>query len=222
MNGSQNREIRSKGDTGTEQVLMKRFNLETVKDLRNYLSSRNMSPERFAKEVKLSHMTIRRWMKKPDHFEIPAKYKPIMDSYIAQLQPEGTSPAAMPSLEGLKDINLSELMESVEETGRNYKDDGSLEGQLNEKLDSERFDKVMVQYCKRLFQFAMAKDTPLKVKAICIGALLYFINPIDLIPDNIPIIGYLDDFVVLSVAINVVNGAMKEEEIHRSKVQSNG
>ena len=174
-----------------------------------------MSPEKFAKNVKLSHMTIRRWLKKPDSFEIPLKYRPIMDSYIAKTYSAPTE-ASLP--EGLQGINLTELMDSVEKTGQNYRDDGSLEGQLGDKLKNERFDQVMIGYCKKLLHFARSKDTPLKAKAICIGALLYFINPIDLIPDHIPVVGYLDDFVVLSVAVNTVTGAVKDEEERRSKL----
>ena len=34
------------------------------------------------------------------------------------------------------------------------------------------------------------------------GGLLYFIIPLDLIPDYIPIVGLLDDYVVLSAIIN--------------------
>jgi uncharacterized membrane protein YkvA (DUF1232 family) len=34
------------------------------------------------------------------------------------------------------------------------------------------------------------------------GGLLYFIVPLDLIPDYIPVIGLLDDFAVLSAIIN--------------------
>ncbi len=36
------------------------------------------------------------------------------------------------------------------------------------------------------------------------GALLYFIVPLDLVPDYIPIVGLLDDFAVLSAVINSV------------------
>jgi uncharacterized membrane protein YkvA (DUF1232 family) len=189
---------------------MKTLTIETVRDLKSYLSSRNLSPERFGKELKLSHMTIRRWLKKEDSFEIPLKYRPILESYIAKTYSSGMS-----------GINLTELMESVEESGRNYPDDGPLEGQLSEKLKNERFDQVMVGYCKKLLRVARSKDTPLKSKAICIGALLYFINPIDLIPDHIPVIGYLDDFVVLSVAVNAVSGAVKDEEDRHGKVVRN-
>jgi hypothetical protein len=194
---------------------MKKLTLESVRDLKSYLSSRDLSPEKFAKELKLSHMTIRRWLKKEDSFEIPLKYRPILDSYIAKTYTAGMS-SSLP--QGLTGMNLTELMESVEELGRNYPDDGPLEGELSDKLKNERFDQIMVGYCKKLLHVARSKDTPLKSKAICIGALLYFINPIDLIPDHIPVVGYLDDFVVLSVAVNVVTGAVKEEDDRHGKV----
>jgi uncharacterized membrane protein YkvA (DUF1232 family) len=195
---------------------MKQIELNTVKDLENYLSSRNLSPEVFAKEIKLSHMTIRRWLKKPASFPIPVKYKPIMESYLNQ--ETGNSSSLASATAALQGFNLTELMDSVEETGRNYQDDGTLEGQLSDKLKGERFDKLMVQYVKKLFKAAVSKDTPLKTRAICVGALLYFINPIDLIPDHIPVVGYLDDFVVLSVAVNAVSNAVKEEDERKGKI----
>lgn len=191
---------------------MKRNELKTVGDLKNYLTSQDLSPEKFAKEVKLSHMTIRRWQKKPDSFLIPGKYKPIMEKYLDQGSAQGPKETLESATAVLQGFNLTELMDTVEKNGRNYKDDGTLEGQLSDKLKGERFDQVMVQYIKKLFQTAISKETPLKTKAICVGALLYFINPIDLIPDHIPVVGYLDDFVVLSVAVNAITNAVKDED----------
>ncbi len=43
-------------------------------------------------------------------------------------------------------------------------------------------------------------------------ALLYVISPIDLIPDFIPVIGYLDDAAVVSVCLKLV-----EQELHTYK-----
>ena len=39
--------------------------------------------------------------------------------------------------------------------------------------------------------------TPLLVKALCIFIVAYALSPIDLIPDFIPVLGYLDDVVLL-------------------------
>ena len=42
------------------------------------------------------------------------------------------------------------------------------------------------------------------------GGLLYFIVPLDLIPDYIPVIGLLDDFAVLSLIINSMQTELAE------------
>lgn len=41
----------------------------------------------------------------------------------------------------------------------------------------------------------------LKCIAVVLGALLYFISPLDLIPDWIPVVGYLDDLAILLAAV---------------------
>ena len=44
-----------------------------------------------------------------------------------------------------------------------------------------------------------------------IGALLYFISPLDLIPDMLPIVGLSDDAAVLAGAIKLVWDQIKPE-----------
>lgn len=46
-------------------------------------------------------------------------------------------------------------------------------------------------------------DTIAVFKAILVvlGALLYFLMPLDLFPDMVPYVGYLDDLVILLAAI---------------------
>ena len=45
--------------------------------------------------------------------------------------------------------------------------------------------------------------TPLYAKIIVIIVVAYALSPIDLIPDFIPLIGYLDDLILLPIAINL-------------------
>jgi uncharacterized membrane protein YkvA (DUF1232 family) len=45
------------------------------------------------------------------------------------------------------------------------------------------------------------------------GGLLYFIIPMDLIPDYLPVVGYLDDLAVLTT---IVNSLHEEIEKYRS------
>jgi uncharacterized membrane protein YkvA (DUF1232 family) len=48
-----------------------------------------------------------------------------------------------------------------------------------------------------------SKKTPWYAKVVGVTAVTYALSPIDLIPDFIPIIGYLDDLIVLPILIAV-------------------
>jgi len=43
-----------------------------------------------------------------------------------------------------------------------------------------------------------------KTAAAITGALLYFLNPFDIVPDFIPVIGYLDDVVVMGACLKLI------------------
>jgi uncharacterized membrane protein YkvA (DUF1232 family) len=56
-------------------------------------------------------------------------------------------------------------------------------------------DLAAMYYC------ALDRDTPMQAKVVLVAALGYFAMPIDLIPDFIAGIGFVDDFVVVSAAL---------------------
>lgn len=59
-----------------------------------------------------------------------------------------------------------------------------------------------VAYAALLMVFAYRRnDTPRWAKNIIIGALAYFLSPFDSIPDLTPILGFTDDFGVLSFGL---------------------
>lgn len=67
-----------------------------------------------------------------------------------------------------------------------------------EKVGSKiRFAKDV----KALYRYMRDKYVPWYRKSIVIGALIYFISPIDAIPDLAPLIGYLDDLGVITAVI---------------------
>jgi uncharacterized membrane protein YkvA (DUF1232 family) len=65
------------------------------------------------------------------------------------------------------------------------------------------------------------KRTPLHAKLAAIIALIYLVSPIDLIPDFIPVAGYLDDLVIvpllLHVAFRLLPDQIKNESWAKAK-----
>jgi len=75
-------------------------------------------------------------------------------------------------------------------------------------------------YSVLLLYYTLQKENvPLKVKAIIIGSLSYFIMPIDVIPDLLPLIGYSDDLGALMVALATVATYIDNEVKHKARVQ---
>ena len=48
------------------------------------------------------------------------------------------------------------------------------------------------------------REIPVASLLMVLVAVIYFVSPIDLIPDFIPVAGYIDDALVVSLAINQV------------------
>ena len=66
-------------------------------------------------------------------------------------------------------------------------------------------DAIAAYYC------ATDRDTPLRVKAVLMGALAYFVMPADLVPDFIAALGFTDDATVLYAAFKTVEGAISDK-----------
>ncbi|MDF4647327.1 YkvA family protein [Vibrio parahaemolyticus] len=48
-------------------------------------------------------------------------------------------------------------------------------------------------------------EVPWRVIAAITGAIVYFVSPIDVIPDFIPVVGYLDDALVIKLALDLAS-----------------
>ena len=57
------------------------------------------------------------------------------------------------------------------------------------------------QEVRALYLAYRHRDTPLYAKVWVAGVVAYAISPIDLIPDFVPVLGYLDDVILLPVGI---------------------
>lgn len=58
---------------------------------------------------------------------------------------------------------------------------------------------------------AFDHQTPLQVKAALLGALAYFVLPVDVMPDILPLLGYTDDALVLVTVLRMVSGNIRDE-----------
>ncbi|MBB3973875.1 YkvA family protein [Hansschlegelia beijingensis] len=59
-------------------------------------------------------------------------------------------------------------------------------------------DAVAAYYC------AFDRETPTHVRATLIGALAYFVLPLDALPDFVPLMGFADDASVLAATLALV------------------
>lgn len=75
-------------------------------------------------------------------------------------------------------------------------------------------DVVMIWFARR------HPDTPLMAKVLCIVAVLYALSPIDLVPDFIPVLGYLDDVLLLPALIWLVIRLLPPDVVQECREQA--
>lgn len=80
-----------------------------------------------------------------------------------------------------------------------------------------RFLSLSAESKLRFGRYVLAKgDLPLPIRIVMIGTVGYLALPLDIIPDFIPIIGHLDDFLVTSVAVLLLMSAIPAETFDRA------
>ena len=85
--------------------------------------------------------------------------------------------------------------------------------------------KVLAKYCNDLCEIfellrdrvaGVYKETPWTTIAALTGALLYVLSPIDLILDIIPGIGFLDDAIVIGLAIKLALSDLEKYRVWKA------
>jgi uncharacterized membrane protein YkvA (DUF1232 family) len=73
-------------------------------------------------------------------------------------------------------------------------------------------DLIAAYYC------AFDPATPLHVKAVLLGALAYFIMPVDVVPDVLTWIGFTDDAAVLYAALRTIAPHIQDRHRQQARV----
>ena len=194
--------------------------------LRQILKETEMSAEIVGTKVGISGMTIRRWLLKSDDFEIGPTYETLfkaaickmvadseispdtesakwahMDFYLVRKQ---TRLSSLEFLEALDDAQSGSRDEKIvvylEQVGSNEKNRTEVDKKEKEIISFKSMGQQWSENITCLLNIVKSSDLRIVQKFLAYGALFYLILPFDFIPDSIPIIGYLDDFAVLSIA----------------------
>ncbi|MFV8817458.1 YkvA family protein [Haliea sp. E17] len=89
---------------------------------------------------------------------------------------------------------------------------------LKEKLAgyAKSAGREVVEKVLLLYYALQRADTPTWARATIIGALGYFIAPLDAIADFTPLLGYSDDLGVLALALATVASQIDEDVRHKA------
>lgn len=168
-----------------------------VSELRSFLDGQGLSPERLAERTGVSNMTWRRLLARSDDTPIPDKYRAVLMSFVEvrtpELDPQGL---AVSGLGGSEDA----LLKSIAQDGAAAPASESVLHDLNSKRASLRdIPARLLALVERLVEL-LPRATAAS-RALIVGALLYFINPFDLVADALIGIGLLDDVGVLAIVV---------------------
>lgn len=83
----------------------------------------------------------------------------------------------------------------------------------------ERMQNLMADI-PAVFLALKAKQTPWYAKALAAFVVVYALSPIDLIPDFIPVLGYLDDVLILPLLITLTIRCIPKERFEEYRVAS--
>jgi len=97
-------------------------------------------------------------------------------------------------------------MEEFSQYGKHYSDDKFRESARRNGSRLTFFkDAAAMYYCLK------DSKTPAHIKALILGALGYFILPVDMAPDIIPVVGWLDDATVVATVLAIVKTYITQE-----------
>jgi curved DNA-binding protein CbpA len=173
----------------------------------NYYNLLGIDPKADSQTVKQAYLAkIKEWHpdKNPDRAEqAEEKTKILNQAYQILKDPEERK-------------NYDRMLRYT--AGKNYSDyinDEAIRNKIDKAYPALKAVLKNVGVLYALFKDAVNGKYKLHPSSVAMigGGLLYFILPADLIPDFIPVIGYLDDLAVLKTIMNSLNKEIEEYRI---------
>jgi uncharacterized membrane protein YkvA (DUF1232 family) len=85
-----------------------------------------------------------------------------------------------------------------------------LAGNVEDKIERNKQSVFrMVSHLKALKNYLLDEDVKWYRKSVVVAALIYFVTPLDAIPDFTPFAGFLDDLGVIAAAIKFLGSEIK-------------
>jgi len=114
-----------------------------------------------------------------------------------------------------------EIVNDVEKLNRLLQQAISKAQKQKEKILKVWEDLLLLIELVKAYAKGEYRNIPWKTIIYAIAAILYFVNPLDIIPDFIFGIGYLDDATVIAFVINAIRKDLERfSEIRRGKQES--
>lgn len=116
--------------------------------------------------------------------------------------------------DSIHDINTDDVKDAYTRGSRRIHDFGNdIPGTLLEIWGDIKLMTAMI----RDYYHGTYRQVPWSTIAATAAAILYFVNPLDLIPDFIPIIGYIDDLAVFAVALKFIGADLDKYRAWREE-----
>jgi uncharacterized membrane protein YkvA (DUF1232 family) len=190
------------------------------------LDESGLLPEALSGYIGVSGSTYRRWLKAPANEKVPEEYLPSVGAGVYRLLSEGLLNHDSPRVTQFLENNLPGYFSAVvgflggsadlasEKSPHDEKIIAALSslgssGKIREKVNtSKNFLQAVRSWSEewktRINLLSNAINLPeitLVDKLAAYGALFYLCTPLDLVPDTVPVFGYVDDFGILGFAV---------------------
>lgn len=119
------------------------------------------------------------------------------------------------------EFEASEVLKNPEETSKKLQDalvklDGMKDGPITMMFEDL---KLMIDIIKDYINGSY-KQIPERSLIAILGALIYFLSPIDIIPDFIPGVGYIDDAFVIALVLKQVHEDLQNYKIWKNRKEN--